>query len=180
MTLVRRVARPMLAALFVVEGYNTLRHPASKVDRVSPFVDRVSGPLNLPNDPELLIRANAVTMLAGGTLLASGRVPRVASTALAVALVPTTIAGHAFWEESDPAAKRLQRIQFLKNVSMLGGLMLAAVDTEGRPGLAYRAKLVRKDASRATKLTRREAKHVARAARREAKLVAVQAHDALT
>jgi hypothetical protein len=33
----------------------------------------------------------------------------------------------------------MQRIQFFKNVSMLGGLLLAALDTEGRPSLSWRA-----------------------------------------
>jgi uncharacterized membrane protein YphA (DoxX/SURF4 family) len=34
----------------------------------------------------------------------------------------------------------MQRIHFLKNVSMLGGLILAATDTNGRPSLGWRAK----------------------------------------
>jgi uncharacterized membrane protein YphA (DoxX/SURF4 family) len=78
-------------------------------------------------------------------------------------MVPTTVAGHRFWEESDPTAKGNQKIHFFKNVSMLGGLIIAGLDTEGRPGLAWRAK-------RAATDVRREAKHVRKAARREAKL----------
>ena len=46
---------------------------------------------------------------------------------------------------------------------MLGGLLLAAVDTEGKPGLAWRAR-------RAAADVRREARQVAKDARREAKL----------
>ena len=49
----------------------------------------------------------------------------------------------------------------------LGGLMIAGLDTEGRPGLAWRARRAAKDA-------RREAKHLAASARREAKLAAAQ------
>jgi uncharacterized membrane protein YphA (DoxX/SURF4 family) len=59
---------------------------------------------------------------------------------LAGTIVPTTYAGHRFWEESDPQSRSQQRIHFLKNLGLLGGLILAAVDTEGRPGLAWRAK----------------------------------------
>lgn len=179
MTLVRRVARPMLAAIFVVQGLEQLRHPSALSAKVSPLAARLA-PLGVPNDPELLVRANGATMVGGGALLATGRVPRVASWALAGALVPTTYVGHPFWAEREPADKRTQRIAFLKNLGLLGGLLLAAVDTEGRPGLAYRAGMVTDAAKRNARRTRREAKRAAHAARREAKLAATQAHDALT
>ncbi len=179
MTLVRRVARPMLAAIFVVQGLEQLRHPGALAGKVEKFAQQVA-PLGLPNDPELLVRANGATMVASGALLASGRVPRLASLALAASLVPTTYVGHQFWSESDPTAKKTQRIAFLKNVGILGGLLLASVDTEGRPGLAYRAGLAGDSAKRGAKKAKREAKHATRAARREAKLAASQAHDALT
>ena len=179
MTLVRRVARPMLAAIFVVQGLEQLRHPAALKAKVAPFAEQVA-PLGLPNDPELLVRANGAVMVGGGALLATGRIPRLASLALVGSIVPTTYVGHRFWEESDPATRSAHRIGFLKNLGLLGGLLLASVDTEGQPGLAYRAGLASNSAKRAAKRTRREAKHAAKAARREAKLAASQAHDALT
>ena len=73
-----------------------------------------------------------------------------------------------------------QKVQFLKNLGLLGGLLLAAVDTEGKPGLAYRAHLASDSAHRAVRTTRREARHAARAAARETKLKAVQAQHALS
>jgi hypothetical protein len=99
---------------------------------------------------------------------------------LSASIVPTTVAGHAFWNETDPVVRKQQRTQFLKNLGLLGGLLLATVDTEGKPGLAYRAGLAGDSAKRGAKRARREAKHAARAARREARLAAAQAHDALT
>ena len=179
MTLVRRVARPMLSAIFVVQGLEQLRHPSALGPKVAPLAAQLA-PLGVPNDPELLVRANGATMVGGGALLATGHFPRLASWALAGSLVPTTYVGHPFWAETDPALKRTQRIAFLKNVGLLGGLLLAAVDTEGRPGLAYRLGMAGDAVERTARTTRREARHVARAARREAKLAATQAHDALT
>ena len=38
----------------------------------------------------------------------------------------------------DPAQRTQQRLHFFKNVSMLGGLIIAAGDTEGKPGVAWR------------------------------------------
>jgi uncharacterized membrane protein YphA (DoxX/SURF4 family) len=37
--------------------------------------------------------------------------------------VPTTLAGHRFWEE-ESAARSGQRLQFLKNLGLIGGLLL--------------------------------------------------------
>lgn len=179
MSIVRRVARPMLAAMFIAGGLDQLKHPGTKAEAAQPLVDKAAKPLGLPDDPELLVRANGVAMLAGGALLALGRVPRIASTALAASLIPTTVAGHPFWAQPDPQSQQLHRIQFLKNVGLLGGLLLAAVDTEGKPGLAYRAKLAGESAQRAARTTRREARHAARSARREAKLQAARAQNAL-
>ena len=65
---------------------------------------------------------------------------RPAAVVLAATLVPTTLAGHRFWEEDDPAARRHQTIHVLKNVAMMGGLLLAAADTGGRPSVPWRAK----------------------------------------
>jgi hypothetical protein len=81
---------------------------------------------------------------------------------LAGSLVPTTLAGHRFWEEKDPAERYRQRGNFLKNVGLLGGLILAAVDTEGQPGLAWRAKHATHHAAQGTRRARRTARREAR------------------
>jgi hypothetical protein len=67
----------------------------------------------------------------------------------------------------------------LANLGLLGGVLLAAVDTEGRPGLAYRAHLASESVHRSARTAKREARHVAHAATREAKLKAAQAQHAL-
>ncbi len=180
MTVVRRIARPLLASMFVIGGLDALRHPSTKTAKAEPLVHRLAGPLRLPDDPELLVRANGATMVVGGSLLALGRLPRLSALALAVSLLPTTVAGHPFWEEEDEADRAREKVNFFKNLSMLGGVLLAAVDTEGRPGLAYRARLASGTVERAAKSTRRQAHRAARTARLEARLKAAQAHDALT
>ncbi len=172
MTVVRRIARPMLAALFVIQGLDALRHPGGKANMASPLLEKIGPMLGLPDDKEMLVRANGAAQIVGGALLATGRLPRVGGLLIAGSLVPTTLAGHAFWEESDPQVRAQQRTQFLKNLGLLGGALLAAVDTEGRPGLAWRAQNV-------GRVTRREAGHMAKTARREARLAQQQAHLAV-
>ena len=48
--------------------------------------------------------------------------------ALGVSSVPTTFAGHRFWEIQDPAQRAQQRTHFLKNTAILGGLVVVAFD----------------------------------------------------
>jgi uncharacterized membrane protein YphA (DoxX/SURF4 family) len=140
MTVSRRLARPMLAGIFVLGGIDALRHPESKAGKASTVGPQIAEPLGLPDDPETLVKINGAVQLGAGLLLAMGRLPRVASLALAGSLVPTTLAGHRFWEETDDRARSMQRIEFFKNAAMLGGLLLAAVDTEGRPSVSWRAR----------------------------------------
>lgn len=123
----------------------------------------------LPNDPELGVRINGAVMLGAGTLFATGKFPRTSAALLAASMVPTTLAGHAFWKESEPQAKQAQQIQFFKNLSMLGSLILAAVDTDGKPGVAYRSKMARVEAGRAADRTRRDALRAAQQARKDAR-----------
>ena len=124
MTLVLRVARPMLAAMFVVGGLDQLKHPGRKADTARPLVEKLAPAIGLPDDTELLVRANGAAMVGAGSLLALGRLPRLASAVLVATLVPTTVAGHPFWKEEDPKARTQQRIHFLKNVGMFGGLLI--------------------------------------------------------
>ena len=169
MTVVRRIARPMLAAIFVTGGLDALLHPTERAKIAAPLVTRLSGPLNLPDDPEMLVRANGATMVAAGTMLGLGTFPRLAAAALAGALIPTTYAAHAFWTVKDPAARAQQKTHFLKNVGLLGGVLLAAVDTAGKPGLAYRTRQAQSQARRQAALTKREAHRATKRARRSAK-----------
>lgn len=221
--LIRRLARPLLSALFVSGGLDAVRDPAGKAKVAEPVVDWINGVLRpgaqtvadhvgpsvdqatektleaapgsvgetgaarsaaehvhdtvhdladtgrpFPLDVETYVKLNGAAMLGAGALLAIGRLPRLSSTVLAATLVPTTFAGHRFWENEDPDQRAAQQVQFLKNVSLLGGLLLAAVDTEGAPGLAWRARRAKSDATRAARTARREAKLLARAASAQA------------
>ena len=139
MTMTRRIARPLLAAPFVSGGVDTLRSPDARVEKAEAVAPQIAERLPLPNETHQLVRINAAVQVGAGVLLSVGRLPRVAAAALAASLVPTTFAGHRFWEEEE-ARRAQQQIHFLKNVGLLGGLILAMFDTEGAPSLGWRAR----------------------------------------
>ena len=126
LSLVSVIGRRLLAAPFLYIGLGAVRRPGPMAEAAAPMLDRLSGPLHLPKDPEVLVRANGVLWLSAGGLLAASRLPRLAATVLAVSVLPTTWVAHPFWREPDPVLRRQQRAHFVKNIGLLGGTLLAA------------------------------------------------------
>ncbi|MGN5240398.1 MULTISPECIES: DoxX family membrane protein [unclassified Rhodococcus (in: high G+C Gram-positive bacteria)] len=153
--IVRRIARPMLASIFIAGGVDALRNPTPKATAAQTGLDQMLGVApdsvtdRLPSNPETLVQINAAVQVGAGALLAIGKWPRISALALAGTVVPTTIAGHDFWNYDDPAARAQHRTQFLKNVGLLGGLLLASVDTEGKPSLGWRGRRAARHAQEA-------------------------------
>ncbi|SDS81975.1 Uncharacterized membrane protein YphA, DoxX/SURF4 family [Friedmanniella luteola] len=149
MTLLRAAARTLLASYFVASGFKSVRHPELLVpaaepvtDKLVPFVKKyapasVAG--YVPEDAQTLVRVNGAAQLLGGLALATGKGRRLGAVVLATSLIPSTLAKHPYWTRTDPVEKAEDRSHFLKNISLLGGVLLAARDTEGRPGLVYLA-----------------------------------------
>ena len=124
----RPAARALTGSTYVLLGFDALREPGGRVDQAGPVLAAIRKVAPLPEDDELIVRGNAAVMVAGGTLLALGIAPRLSALALACSLIPTTLAGHSYWAVEDPAVRKQQRIQFHKNMAMLGGLLLAVID----------------------------------------------------
>jgi len=119
------VGRSAMAGIFVRSGWETFREPGER--RVAQ-----AAAIGLPN-AEAMVRFNGGAMVIGGLALAAGVLPRAAATGLILSLVPTTYAGHRFWEEDDEMTRRMQRTQFMKNLAIVGGL-LTYVAVSGRGG----------------------------------------------
>src|SRR5918911_3079568 len=123
--LIRRIARPMLSAVFISRGIEALRSPKPAADATRNTLEGLSklpdpvGP-NVPSNAETVARINAAVQIGGGLLLATGKLPRLASAALALSVVPGSLCAHAFWNESDPHQKAEERRAFLTDVSLIG------------------------------------------------------------
>ena len=179
--LVRRIARPLLASSFVYGGIDTLRNPQSRVPGAAPVVEQITAaadqqlPVQVPRDVEQWVKIDAGVKVAAGSLLALGKLPRLSALALSASIVPTTLAGHRFWEHDDPKERFGQTSHFLKNLGLLGGLLIAAVDTEGKPSVGWRARKTAGAAAAAAeasyeKATKRAAKAQKKAAKQAKKI----------
>ena len=105
----------LLSGIFIINGAEAFSQPGGRVN----MVEKAGIPAPRPS-----VILNAATMVVGGTALALDIAPKVAALALLASLIPTTLVGHAFWNEKDANARKNQRTQFLKNLGLIGGLVL--------------------------------------------------------
>src|SRR3954463_11130843 len=179
--LVRRIARPLLASTFVFGGIDTLRNPQSRVAGAQPVVEKITEqadkqlPVQVPRDVEQWGRIDAGVKVGAGALFALGKLPRLSALALAASVVPTTLAGHRFWEHDDPKERFGQLAHFLKNLGLLGGLLIAAVDTAGKPSAGWRARRAARKATGATEKRLTKAQKKAAKAQKQARKQAKKA-----
>ena len=164
MTISRLLARPLLATAFVAGAVDALRHTdahasraASVIAKYVPKAQQRTG-VPLPTDPVTVVRVHAGVQLAAALALATGRAPRVSAGVLVATTVPVMLTQHSFWNALSPQEQAARRGEFLRDVSLLGGLVLAGVDTDGKPSLAWRAQRAASDARKQARRQRRAPK----------------------
>jgi putative oxidoreductase len=108
------VGRAFLGALFLISG----------VGKIFGF-SYMAGWMASSGLPaaSLLLAATIVIEVGGGLLLITGYKARLAALVIALFLIPVTVVFHAFWS-ADAASFQNQLTQFLKNLSILGGMLL--------------------------------------------------------
>ena len=112
--LLERLGSLLMSGIFVHGGWHQFREPGGRADKAAN--------LGVPQ-PEQMVRLNGAAMMLGGAALGLGIKPKLASLVLIGSLVPTTMAGHRFWEEESEQGRRAQETQFLKNLGLMGGLL---------------------------------------------------------
>jgi uncharacterized membrane protein YphA (DoxX/SURF4 family) len=133
----RGLARTLLAGIFVFGGISAWRRSSGLIAPAAKVVDPVQDVMPGSPSAEQLVKVNAGVQVVAGGLFAVGVAPRAMAIVLGGSLVPTTLAGHRFWEVDDAVDRAQQRIQFLKNAGLVGGLIFAALDTGGRPSVFW-------------------------------------------
>ncbi len=191
MTFLRFVARSMLASYFVVNGVKAVRRPETQIAAAEPLAQKLlplaqsalprQAAAYLPQDTTSLVRCTGVAQIVGGLSLATGLGRRFGAGILAATMVPHVLASNPM--KADAADRDEARAQLGKNVALLGGVLLAAQDTEGKPNLAWRARTqkqaMEREAARRKVTLQREAKAAAKQARRSLKRTGKAAHKRL-
>jgi putative oxidoreductase len=105
--------RILLAVIFIISGFG-------KITGFDGTVGYIGTKLPMP---QLIAILTIVVELGGGILLAIGYKARWAALALAVFTLVAAAIFHDFWA-ADAAQKMGQQVNFLKNLSMAGGLLM--------------------------------------------------------
>jgi len=111
----------LLSGIFIYGGWGAFSHPGGR-----PKLVAAAG---IPR-PEQAVVLNGALMILAGLLLGLGIAPRIAAALLIGSLVPTTIVGHAFWKEEPGPEREKQLLQFLKNLGLIGGLLMVVSEKQ--------------------------------------------------
>ena len=75
----------------------------------------------------LLVPFATVLSLVGATSILFGIEARWGAWLIIIFLIPVTLIQHKFWTIDDPLKRRMQYINFMKNISIIGGALFIAV-----------------------------------------------------
>lgn len=143
--MLRGLARRLLGVTFLVGGVEAARDADRRARQLRAQAGAEIGGV----DAATVSRGLAAAQIGAGLMLVLGRFPRLASLLLAFTVVPDAASTHAFWSEQDKQDRAAQRSLFVRDLGLLGGLLVSASHTGGRASLAHTAK----------KGVRRAAKH---------------------
>lgn len=152
MSLIRKVARPLLGASFIADGVDRLRNTEEAAATLGPTLEEIGALVPqaepLTSNPQRTTQVLGGVEVAAGLALAVGKFPRLAALTLCGVHKLNSYAEYRsapLETEEDVAA---QRTTLLKNVSILGGLGIAAVDLAGKPSLSWRAEHIAKQSKK--------------------------------
>ncbi len=113
------LGRVLLGGYFVVSGFNHFRH----IKMLAGYAQSKGVPM--PNGAVVL---TGLMMLVGGLGILLGVYVELSVALLAIFLFVVTLKMHQYWKVTDEMAKMGERINFYKNVGLLGAiLMLLAI-----------------------------------------------------
>jgi uncharacterized membrane protein YphA (DoxX/SURF4 family) len=143
----------MLGGLFIAAGAQAILHPKRYAYRAEPLAEQVAPVLQridarIPTEAKSLVQLNGAVQLGAGLLLATGAAPRPAAAVLAGTLIPATLVNYPFWTFPRGDSRRDAQLHFAKNLGLLGGLLLAAVDTAGSPSIGWRTQRALRNAKK--------------------------------
>ena len=121
--LVYALGRLALVAIFIQSGFGKLMAP-----------EGLTGMLTnkgLPA-PMALAYLAGVVELGLGFLVAIGWQTRLAGAGLIVFTIIATLIAHNFWDMADAAARRANQIHFMKNLAIIGALLMVMANGAGR------------------------------------------------
>lgn len=112
--LVEFIGRVLFVFLFLGSGVGHL----TQTDAMAGY----AGSRGLGN-AKLMVQISGVALVAGGLSILLGVFGDIGALGLAVLMIITAVAMHAFWKETDPMAKQMEMISFNKDIALAGAAL---------------------------------------------------------
>lgn len=110
------VGRILLALIFIVSGFGKIMgYGGTAAYMASAGLPMVG----------LLLPLTIAVELGGGLLIAIGLFTRPVAIIVFLFMIPVTLVFHHFWDVPAPQAA-MQQIQFMKNIAIMGGMLMLA------------------------------------------------------
>jgi putative oxidoreductase len=116
------LGRLLLSAIFILSGLNKLMHFSATAEGMSE--------MKIPLATVALV-ISLLIEIGGGLMVLTGIGARYAALIMFLWLIPVTLVYHHFWGIPE-AVKEMQMVNFLKNVAIMGGLLILASSSPGR------------------------------------------------
>jgi putative oxidoreductase len=118
-----RIGRTLLASLFVISGVLKITAFSSVVA----YMDRIGVPF-----ATIAVLIAILVEAGGGLAILSGWHIRPVAVIVALFTAVATLTAHRFWQ-AEPAGLQNQLNHFLKNISIIGALLMVAASDHGSP-----------------------------------------------
>ena len=109
------LGRILYGGFFIVGGFNHFTH----LNMMAGYAASKGIPAG-----KLAIIVSGLLIIIGGLCIVIGCSPEVGVLCIVVFLVPVTFMMHAYWQETDPMQQINQRVNFQKNLALLGAALL--------------------------------------------------------
>lgn len=137
--ILRRIARPLLAAPYVYEGAKAVLWPG---DAVTKWRQKLPEDQVTDDQVHLIARAHGLANVGLGLTLALGVLPRASAIGLAALAINEAWVGNPF--DADAKGLRGERTEkFIESLGRAGAALIAGADLEGRPGARWRIQAAR-------------------------------------
>ncbi len=117
------MGRIFISLIFFWEAYDSIAYFES--------VKRTMNTYGLTWNPDLLLTLAIILLIVGGLFILIGYRASAGALMILMYWVPVTFIVHSFWNDPIPE-RRMQSIQFMKNIAIIGGLMIILVNGAGR------------------------------------------------
>lgn len=119
MDIIHLIGQVLFGGYFVLQGINHFKNSNSLIG--------YAASKNVPSPKIAILGSGALVFLGGLSVLLYGFIPslwtEIGFIFLVIFLIPVSFKMHAFWNVADPQAKMMEKVQFMKNMALLGAVL---------------------------------------------------------